>query len=173
MLRANGTLAVAPLVVVAACGSTDPGLSDRVAALRFEQQQRQVELDHIRQEIMAARAEQLRQQCHTFEAQLLSDVAVHKADCLRTRAEFAQCVADNSAHTSKGGMLGCVAGLAAGVITGGAAAPLALAGCGGGLLLGRGTEKACGENPVCTPDDGVLRTTVLLERHLPGWPTCP
>jgi hypothetical protein len=174
MLNARGAvLALVPSLAFPACVGASPALIRRVDELRVEQQQRQAELDRIEQEIAAARTEQQRQQCRAISAQLLSEVAIQRAQCLATRSDYAQCVAENEANKSKSGMVGCLVGLGAAVVTGGAAAPLTLTGCGGGLLVGDGNAKECGPSPVCTPDPTVLGATVLSAHGLTSWPQCP
>lgn len=156
----------------AACAGGDANLSSHVAQLRAEQQQRQADLNRIEEDIRKAKAEQMRQQCHAFVAQLQSEVAVQKAECLANRAEYGKCLADASAKATKGGFFGCLVGLGAAVLTGGAAAPMAAAGCAVGYGAGKASTSACGESPVCTPDDAVLGQGVLTKYNLPGWPDC-
>ena len=149
----------------------DPGLEGRVAALRQEQTQRENEIAALqRQEEQARRLLETRR-CEALVAALKSEVAIGRAECLEARSQFAACEANNSAHTAHGGFWGAVAGLAASVVTGGAAAPLVLAGMGAGLASGKATGDNC-SSPVCTPDDQYLRAQVLARHGASDIPTC-
>ena len=166
-------LLVALLPFHVACGNPGDDVASRVEELRAEQHRRQMELAALEQRIQAARLEQQRQECRGLEANLRSEVMIRRADCIGKRAEFAKCLAENDAHTSNSGMLGCGLGLGAALITGGAAAPWAAGGCLSGLAAGSATTKACGQGPVCTPDDTVLAGEVLVSRGMNYWPQCP
>lgn len=163
-------IALSPLM---ACGGSGDDVARRVEELRGEQRRREMELAVLDQRIQAARLEQARQECRALQASLLSEVALRRADCIGRRAEFAKCLAQNEAHTSKSGMFGCGLGLGAALLTGGAAAPWAAGGCLGGLAAGGATTQGCGQSPVCTPDENVLAGETLASRGMASWPQCP
>jgi hypothetical protein len=166
-------LAAVALVATGCVGmASDPGLESRVAALRQEQAQRQIEIAALQQQEQQARRLLEQRQCQAAVAGLLSQVAIARAQCLEARSQFAACEARNTAHTSHGGMWGAVAGIAASVLTGGAAAPLVLTGMGLGLASGKATRDQCGASPVCTPDDQVLLPQVFAGSGLSALPTC-
>ena len=148
-------------------------LERHIAELRAEQQRRQGELQEIRTQIDAATKEQEREKCRALGARLDAEVALRKAQCIGQRASYAECLSKSDTRKTGGGLLGCLAGVGLAVATGGAAAPLTLAGCGGGYLLGAATANDCGANPVCTPDDDALRPEVLAAENLTEWPQCP
>lgn len=155
------------------CGSRSGDLNRRLDDVDAKLRQDQAQLQQVEAQIAAAKYELARQQCKAAAAQMVSEVALEKAQCLQTRALYAECAAKGSAHTSGGGLLGCAAGLAAAVVTGGAATPLVAAGCAAGLGAGAATKTACGESPVCTPDETVLARDVALRRGFQTWPQCP
>jgi multidrug efflux pump subunit AcrA (membrane-fusion protein) len=150
----------------------DPSLETRVAALRQEQTRREAEIAALAQQEEQARRILEQRQCEAIVAGLTSEIAVKRAECLESRSDYAACLAKNEAHSSNSGLLGALAGLAASVVTGGAAAPLVLAGAGVGYAGGKVSSSDCGGSPVCTPDEQVLRQDVLSSHHLPGTPTC-
>jgi hypothetical protein len=172
-MRAVG-VAVAAVGALLGCagGGGDAGLAPRVAALRQEQEQRQVQLALIQQQIDAAQRLLALRQCEAQQAGVNSEIAVRRAQCVQQRSEYAACVAKNESHTAKSGLWGCGGGIAAAILTGGAAIPLATLGCGGGLALGAATTANCGAGPVCTPDAAVLLPQVLAEHGLQSFPKC-
>lgn len=171
--KSLGAAAVLVTTFTLGCGGGSAELSGRIAQLRSEQAQRQADLERIQQEIRTAQIEQQRQQCRAYAARLQAEVALASANCLEARSQYAACVANNEAHKSKGGLLGCLVGLGAAVATGGAAAPMAVAGCAGGLLVGGATTNSCGQNPVCTIDETLLQSAALAQDGLTAWPQCP
>jgi outer membrane murein-binding lipoprotein Lpp len=169
----GATVTAALGAILLACRSSGDDVARRVQELRAEQQRRQMELAILDQRIQAARMEQQRQECRALAASLMSEIAVRRAQCIGERAEFAKCLAENKAHTSNSGMLGCGLGLGAALLTGGAAAPWAAGGCLGGLAAGSATTETCGQSPVCTPDENVLARDILASRAMSYWPQCP
>lgn len=169
----RATVTTAFGTVMVACAGSGDDVARRVQELRAEQQRRQMELVALDQRIQAARVEQQRQECRALAANLMSEIAVRRVDCIGRRAEFAKCSAENKAHTSNSGMVGCGLGLGAAILTGGAAAPWAAGGCLGGLAAGSATTETCRQVPVCTVDEAVLAHEVLASRGMNVWPQCP
>jgi hypothetical protein len=162
----------AVMAFVGCAGEDATSLQMRVSALQQEQARRQAELQGVAAQIAAARLELARQQCLASSAAIAAEVTVKAAICLASRSKFAQCEANNHAHTAESGVLGCVAGMGGAVLTGGAALPLTLLGCGGGAALGHASGSECGPDPVCTPDEAILARDALQRRGLAAWPTC-
>ncbi len=154
----------------AAEGRVEQSLAQRVAALRSEQQLRQTELAAVRTQIVQAQHALERHRCEAQRAEIGSAVAVARADCLGQRAQFFACGAGNAERRSSSGFWGCLLGLGAAVVTGGAAAPMTLAGCGIGRESASATD--CGVDPVCTPDPAVLEARMLATRGLSALPSC-
>ena len=154
-------------------------LSQRLQQLREEQQKRQAELVQLdkerlalRLEIQEARAAAERSRCEALVSQMDAEVIVTRVECVKAQAEYSECNAENSARTADHGFWGCVLGLGAAVVTGGAAAPLTLAGCGGGLVVATASEETCGSPPQCTQQFNDIRATVLAKRRLARMPIC-
>ena len=162
----------AALVISGCAGENATSLQMRVSALQQEQARRQSELQQIAAQIAAAQRELARQQCLAANAGIAAEVYVTAATCMADRSKFAECEANNHAHTSESGILGCIGGLGAAIFTGGAAAPLMALGCGGGAVLGQASASECGQDPVCTPDQGILAREALQRRGLTAWPVC-
>src|SRR5262249_22138479 len=76
------------------------------------------------------------------------------------------------AHTSKWGVGGCLFGIGAAVLTGGAAAPLALGGCAGGLAMGSMSEDECGAAPSCAMEEAQPLAPALARPELASIPAC-
>ena len=155
---------------VGCIGASDPGLESRVAALRQEQQQREVQLYQLAQEEALARRQLEFDRCQAEVASVVAEAAIDKAQCLGARSEFAECQSAGSAHRSHFSLGGVLLGIGAAVVTGGAAAPLAAAGLGAGMLAGKATGKDCGPGPVCTPDDQVVLQQAMAKK---GWSAIP
>jgi len=172
LLSLAGALAPLTLGGCTTSGGDASSLQMRVSALQQEQTARQYELQQIAAQIEAARRELARQQCLAFTASIDAEVSATAADCMAKRSKFAQCEANNHAHTAEGGVLGCLAGLGAAVVTGGAAAPLTVIGCGGGAALGHASGSECGPDPVCTPDRTILTREALGRRGISAMPAC-
>lgn len=151
-----------------AAGEAD--LRARVDVLRQEQQQRQAQLYALAQEEALARRQLEIDRCRAQVASIQANVAIANATCLDQRSGFAECLAKNEAHTSKGGMWGALGGLALSFVTGGAAAPLVAAGMGAGLAAGGATTNECGPAPQCTSDKQSLLAQELAKS---GWATLP
>jgi hypothetical protein len=148
-------------------------LSQRLLRLRQQQQETESELARLRMEaqtlkleVQEARAEAERSRCEALEAQINAEVIVTRVECLKAQSEYAECDAKNSAKTSNGGLFGCVLGLGAAALTGGAALPLTAAGCAGGAAVGASSQVECGERPTCTEQFDQIEATVLSKHGL-------
>jgi len=158
--------------VIAACGGPNSELEARAANIETALRDRQAQLDALDRKVAAARHELDIEQCRAAAAQLDAEVSLDRAECLRLRAEFGQCVADNEARRAKGTSWGCILGLGAAVMTGGAAAPMVATGCGAGYVVGRGRAGRCPANPECSIDPVAIKPRVLSRHQLSTWPTC-
>ena len=161
---------IGSMVVVTACASTNAELTKRADTIDVALRARQAELDALNIKVDDARADLKTEQCRAESARLDADVALERAQCLQRRAEFGACIAANEARRAKGTSWGCLLGLGAAVATGGAAAPMALAGCGAGAALSAGGVQC--SNPTCTVEPAILRSQVLAHHQLSAWPEC-
>lgn len=128
----------------------------RITQLEREEAKRQVRLAELSEEINAAELELARAQeqtrrasCKAERVKIEAVLAEQTAHCGLQMSGFELCLASNEADTSKKAALGCGLGIVAGVVSGGALAPLALAGCAGGYASGKLTEQQCGRQPTC------------------------
>jgi hypothetical protein len=184
----KGLLAAAVLVPVSTLGlalfkleslERSVQLGNRVAELKRERQEllaqnaaARSEFAALRQEVQWARQEQARSQCKAQVARIEAQAVVAQTQCLKDHAEHTECLARNEAGTAKSGLFGCMLGLGAAVISGGAAAPLTLAGCGGGVVMGATSETDCPRAPACTLAIPVIEAAVLAEQGLTQKPDC-
>jgi S1-C subfamily serine protease len=162
----------------AGCGGATPGLRGDVAELRALHAQEQVKLDAIRAEISAAEVrageaqrEAAFSECRAQVAGVEAAVAGAAAECARRVAAYNACRAENEARAAKSGLLGCVFGIGAAALSGGAAAPLALSGCGLGVAVGSASASECDEVPSCATEPDHV-TPILQERGLEVVPMC-
>jgi hypothetical protein len=87
---------------------------------------------------------------HALAARIDADAARALSDCALKDARFHACEAQQEKHKASGAGWGCLLGGGAALITGGALAPLALAGCGAGYVAGAATTQDCGASePNC------------------------
>lgn len=177
MLMARGKTTVLGLLALSACSST--GLEYRLSKLEAEEVRRRETLDELEQQIAMAevRADYAKayagyQECKAARASISAEVKVQRALCAQEMAGHAQCVAENEKKTSKGAAAGCLVGIGLAAITGGAAAPVALAGCAGGAAIGSATRSKCGEVPRCVSYINSMEPIVLAQMGLSEKPTC-
>ncbi|MFW6031066.1 MAG: PDZ domain-containing protein [Myxococcota bacterium] len=169
---------VALAVVAAGCaGTSATALRADVEELRALHEEEQIKLEAIRAKIAMAqvRAERARReaglaQCRATVESIEADVAALRADCAQRVAAFNLCQAENSARQAKGGIWGCILGIGGAVLSGGAAAPWALSGCGVGLVAGAASTDTC-PTPVCIAEGDILRE-VLRDEGLDHLPMC-
>jgi hypothetical protein len=165
------------LMIGAACSSS--GFEGRLATLEAEEARRQAKLDSLERQITAAelRAEHAKaraeyHECKATSASLHADVTLRRARCFQEVSSHTTCTAENERNTATGAAAGCVLGLGVAILTGGAAAPAALVGCGGGAAVGHATRKKCGEVPRCASHLNDMPRMVLAEHGLAAMPTC-
>ena len=110
-----------------------------------------IEAEITESEVRAARAREAaqREECRAAQAEHRSQAAQRVAACWESAATNARCEAARSEQRARGTIFGCLLGIGAAALTGGAAAPLALGGCGGGYMLSGGREGECGTAPTC------------------------
>jgi hypothetical protein len=161
-----------------ACGGGGPGLRGDVVELRALHAQEQVKLEAIQAEIGAAEVrageaqrEAAFSECRAQVAGLEADAAAAAADCARQVAAYSMCRAENEARAAKGGFWGCLGGIGAAVLSAGAAAPLALGGCGIGMALGSASASECDDVPACAANPDHV-SPVLRARELEVVPMC-
>jgi len=165
------------LVTVLACSST--GLEGRLSTLEAEEVRRQERLDALEQQITSAelRAEHAKaraeyHECKATSAHLNAEVTLRRAECYQAVAAHTECTANNERNTATAAATGCLLGLGFAILTGGAAAPAALVGCGGGAAVGHATRTKCGEVPRCASQLNDMKRVVLAELGLVAMPTC-
>ncbi len=116
-------------------------------------------------------------QCKSRESQVVSFVAKHLAECNVAAANWYSCDARNAKQATENTLLGCFLGLGAAAATGGAAAPWALAGCGGGAVVGEQSRagictKTSRPQP-CGTRQAEFLSMALSESGITRPPTCP
>jgi hypothetical protein len=117
----------------------------------------------------AARRVAIAVECRAEVASIDAEASEQIADCLAAQTRTAACRANVARQAADNTLLGCAGGILLGVVTGGAAAPMALLGCG----LGRAAstdEAACGQT-VCSSKSAVL-LQVLAKHGIERLPMC-
>lgn len=152
-------------------------LDTRLAKLEAEEQRRTQRLSALESEIeaaevtLAAAQDQARlAQCRAQRAVIEAELTEAAARCGAQIAEHEVCLARNEAKVSKGAAVGCGLGILSAVVTGGATAPLAVAGCTGGAVVGKARSRACGAAPGCYPQVQAKRKQTI--RELSALATC-
>lgn len=153
-------------------------VDERLSTLEQEEEIRRARLAELElqissaeQRVAAAKADAQFQECRATQTKLAAEIEIAKADCVRVVAERGACVAKNESRTAKGAGLGCAAGWVTAFLTGGAAAPLVVAGCAGGAVLSHGTRDECGEVPACANRQD-LDADVLRANGYSSMPAC-
>lgn len=178
-------LALAGVLIGGCAGRTQgvgsPSAIDaKLAQLEQEEQVRRQRLDQIELQIAAAqrelteaRAEVEVQQCRVRVSRIQAQMAAMRSDCVQRQARFEACQAGNEAGIARGAAGGCVVGLLAAFLTGGAAAPWALGGCAAGYAAGEATRRDCGSAVKCTPEQfNAIAQDILRKHKLTDVPTC-
>ncbi len=115
-------------------------------------------------------------QCKSHESLVVSFVAKHLAECNVAAANWYACDARNAKQATEDTLLGCFLGLGAAAVTGGAAAPWALVGCGGGAVVGdQAATGICTKTSrplACGTRQAEFLTTALVEAGLTQAPRC-
>lgn len=165
------------LIPLLGCAPVD--LDSRIANLEAEEARRQAKLDALAHQITAAelRAEYAKKlvqyhECKATSAAIGAEVMLRRANCVQELAAHTECVANNEKDASRATAAGCIGGLALAVLTGGAAVPLAAAGCAGGAVIGQATKTKCGDIPRCASQLNNMHRVVLADRGLAAVPTC-
>ncbi len=142
---------------ISGCGASLQAteLQNDIQELRVLHAEERQRLDDIRVEAVAAQEEANAarerarfEQCRAEVQQVQAQIAARQAACWVETAQEAQCSAENERRRSSSTMWGCLVGIGAAALTGGAATPLALAGCGGGLAVGEARTDRCSP-PAC------------------------
>ncbi len=191
-LRA-GTLA---LIALSACATTrgDNGtaaptgagdavvhdIEDRISRLEREESERRQRLTALDAEIEqanvaldVAKKETDMYRCSAKRALIKAEIIGFRSRCVQRQAEYETCAAKNSASSAKGAAFGCIAGLGAALITGGAAAPATLLGCGAGHMAGKSTNTHCGRPPNCVQLFNNIEYKMVNKHRLDRIPNCP
>jgi len=150
----------------------------RLAAIEQKIKNGEAQLEEIRrklneeqQKLEEARSEAEFQQCRAKGAELRAEVERRRSECAREIATHNLCRANQSKDEAEAGLGGCLLGIAAAAVSGGAATPWALGGCGAGLAFGGALAKAC-PVPACAGALEAIEKTVLSERGLVSPPRC-
>ena len=169
-------LALGACLLLVACQSP---VDRSLATLRAQQAAASERLatllrDADRAEVRRTRAErQAREsECRAEALRVDADAAALTSACARRHAEVLQCRANVAKAQADSTLFGCLAGIGAGIVTGGAGAPIALLGCAGGRVLAR-SESVCGEERCDPAPETAYRLALTREgRTLPmcgGW----
>lgn len=149
-----------------------------LAELEREQQRQTERLQRIQAQIVDSehRAEYARQQaayqqCRASAAAIDADISLRKATCANRVAEHYQCLATEERGVTDKAVGGCVLGLFAGWLSGGALAPWALGGCGVGYATGESGRDHC-PVPTCLQDAPHWPMTEARRRNHTGLPVC-
>ncbi len=178
---ARGLLVAA---LVGACGhapatsSAGGDVEARISRLEREEQQRKARLAALEEQIAQAerdlaraREEAEQYACVARRSRIEAKVEVARLECGKRVAEYAECVARNEADATTKTVAGCLFGLAFAMLTGGAATPAVITGCGGGAVASEATKRRCGPLPSC-PSDEEARARILREEGLARMPDC-
>lgn len=164
---------------MASLGCAPTGFEARLSSLEEEEAERRQRLDELEHQITRAelkvdhaKARVAYHDCKAARATIDAKTVLYEAQCFQDISAHAQCVAENERDTATGAALGCLLGVGAAVVTGGAAAPAALVGCGGGAVLGYATREKCGDIPRCASQVNEMESLVLAEYGLTRAPTC-
>lgn len=112
-------------------------------------------------------------QCRAQVMGLAAEAAEHLSRCSLARASVAQCQAKVAKAQADNTILGCLFGIGASVVSGGAAAPLAMAGCGLGRLAGQDEiDCATGDGAAMDCSERGAQRVVLQAHGLPTIPMC-
>jgi hypothetical protein len=154
-------------VVLLGCSSVSQA---DINDLRAQHEREKTRLDAVRAEIARAEAQAaiareraVFERCRALWSEIRAEVVAAQADCAGHHAEHNMCEANNSARTAKGGIAGCLLGLAATAVLPGAGIPLAVAGCGAGAVAGNASGAEC-SRVTCDVDSARL-TSEALARH--------
>lgn len=181
MRSVNGIAAVLGACFLVGCGASLNVTRQERLELRIARDERRAaelratvlrtaQLQALQQRCLAAT------ECRAKVAAVDAHVARQLASCNASWATWEACDAARTKRTATGAGLGCLLGWGAAAVTGGAAAPLVVAGCGAGALVGNdGAEGSCTETsrpPVCSGMDTVYKGTALRALGLDASPMC-
>lgn len=171
----EAVLAFLAASLAAACVPPNKTKTDALAA---KQAAHSARMDALDAELLAkqaqvanARYEAARAQCKGAVAKIQSSFARQEAACSQRVAASARCTAAQEKRKTKSMATGCLLGAAATAITGGAALPLVVGGCGGGYLYGDSTADGCPE-AACESDVHVWLRAAIHEGGRLGVPSC-
>lgn len=149
-----------------------------LAQLHIEQEQQTLRLIETRIAIeesearaKAAQVEEARSKCLATNAKIHAQVSLGEARCLEARAAHQQCRATGERTRSDGTLVGCMLGLGAAALSGGAAAPWALGGCAAGRVGSEASVASC-TKPKCSSRRSRIRKRVLRRNGLTELARC-
>lgn len=169
--------ALGAVLVLGACAPLEQ--QRRLDRLEVEERERRARLAELQTQIdesvaLAAQAARRAQvaQCQARGAEIEAQVALASASCYEQIAEAKACDAANAKHKGDSTLLGCGLGVFAAVVSGGSLSGLALAGCGGGYVMGEATTTTCNEAPVCLGEAERWFEQAAAAKGLTGLPLC-
>lgn len=155
-------------------------IEDRISRLEREEAERRQRLNTLDAAIEKANAdldvakkETDMYRCSAKRALIKAEIIGFRSQCVQKQAEYETCVAKNNASSAKGAAFGCIAGLGAALITGGAAAPATLLGCGAGHIAGKSANTHCGRPPNCVQLFNNIEYKMVNKHRLDRIPNCP
>lgn len=116
------------------------------------------------------------EECRAQTSRVQAEVMGKLAQCNMNTANWYACDAQRTRNTAEGAGLGCLLGWGAAVVTGGAAAPAVLIGCGAGAATGdSGSTGSCTNQPKprsCGQMGSAFQNEVLTAQGLLAMPVC-
>ncbi|MCC6554193.1 MAG: hypothetical protein IT372_14400 [Polyangiaceae bacterium] len=114
--------------------------------------------------------------CRAQTSRIQAEIMAKLAECNRNTANWYACDAQRTRNTAEGAGLGCLLGWGAAIVTGGAAAPAVLIGCGAGAAAGdSGSTGSCTSQPKpksCGRLGPAFQAEVLAAQGLTVMPVC-
>lgn len=167
---------LAGIWVLGACGSHKS--SDELAALEAKQREHAQRLAQLQQQIAdaeraaeAAKRRAALEQCHADAASIDAAAMMRSAECMREVANASKCAAEAAKEKGDSTLFGCVLGMAATYVSGGALGELAVAGCIGGRVHGELSAPEC-PRPACVDQAGSWLVEAAKARGHTGLPIC-
>jgi PDZ domain len=171
-------LAVVAGGVLTACAGPTASQCGALEAVRAELAFDEPRLVLVRAELAASEDKAARAKskaefegCRATQASIQAEATIAVADCQRRSAEYAQCEARNESRTAETGVGGCVLGIFAAIVTGGAAAPLAAGGCAAGAVVGAARADDC-PAAGCNADPAIAFNAAVARHGLMVFPVC-
>lgn len=181
LMRAVSGLVLFGGLLVSSCQVEDTGpnsASRRLSDIEAKIDEGQRKLDQVQLELReqtermeATKVELAFLQCRVKVNEVRAETERRRSECARKLAEYNLCEAKNAKNAGEAGVAGCLLGIAAAAVSGGAAAPWALGGCGVGVIAGTTSATEC-PVPKCAAELETIEQTVLKEHSLPAMPKC-